>query len=277
MKSLAHIFHGRRMKSRLNSLAHIFLFSEIIFLVLIGFTACGCKRVSKSLDVSRSAVEEFHRGAADGLCGRFSDEMIKAMPCDALARVIRQTRDAVGEPTGPCRWHYTWQIVKLNPFRTVTIYQCPYEKEDVKVTVVVDVTEEEAVVSGLWSDSPSIREQRVLIRVELCRDVDENALTCEAEISQAEWSWERIWVWTEWQGIRKGDKIIFEWYTPEGQAAGDFVHEVKRDPERSYKSWSWIEPEEMDIENPCGTWTVKIGVNGKEIEAFPVMVVADDH
>lgn len=249
----------------------IFLVALAIFSVLF----FGCERVTKSLDVSRAAVDEFHRGAAQGLCGRFSDEMLESMSCDSLERVVRQTVDAVGEPAGKCRWYYTYKIVELDPFRTVTIYKCPFEKEEVKVTVVVDVTGDEAVVSGLWSDSPGIRNQRLLVRVELCREVDENSSACVEPLTEAQWTDSRIWVWTEWQGVRKGDRIIFEWFDPDNEAAGDFVHEVESENRRSYKSWSWIEPVELDIEEPYGTWTVRIGVNGKEIEAFPVRVTGE--
>ncbi len=243
-----------------------------IFLLVLTAAACGCKRVTKSIEVSRSAADEFHRGAAAGLCDRFSGEMLCGMPCDTLDRVIRQTVDTVGEPKGKCRWHYTYQVVKLDPFRTVTAFKCPFEREDVKVTVVVDVTEEGTVVSGLWGDSPLIREQRLLLHVKLCGGLDENAGLCLDPIERAEWSQERICVWTEWQGLRKGDKVIMEWYSPAGVAVFDFVHDVKNEDRRSYKVWSWIEPADVDVEEPFGEWTVRIGVNGKEIEAFPVRI-----
>jgi hypothetical protein len=247
-------------------------FIALIILLVSGF---GCKQVSKSLTVSRDAVEEFHRKDAQGLCDRFSAEMLESMPCDSMARIMRQTVDEVGEPTGTCRWYYTYQIIKLNPFRTVTVYRCPFEKEPVKVTVVVDVgTDEGTVVSGLWADSPRIRKQRLLVRVELCREVDKNTLRCVQPVTRAEWTQPWIIVWTEWQGLKKGDQLRMEWHSPQDEPLDNFEHEVKSHSSKSYMFWSWIEPKEVNnIDEPYGTWTVLISVNSRDVEIFPVEVI----
>jgi len=249
----------------------------IIVLVVLAVSGFGCRQVSKSLTVSRGAVEEFHGKNTQGLCDRFSAEMLEVMPCDSMERIIRQTVEEVGEPTGRCRWYYTYQIVKLNPFRTVTVYRCPFEKEPVKVTVVVDVgTDEGTVVSGLWADSPRIREQRLLVRVELCKEVDKNTMRCVEPITRAKWTQPWIIVWTEWQGLKKGDKLSMEWHGPQDEPVKDFEHEVKPHSSKSYMFWSWIEPSELNnIYEPYGTWRVRIGVNSREVEAFPVEVIPE--
>ncbi|HUT54247.1 MAG TPA: hypothetical protein VM658_12740 [bacterium] len=237
-------------------------------LLLLG----GCKQVSKSLDVSRWAADDFSGGKAESLCDRFSDEMRAAMPCDSMERVLRQTADLDGASQGPCKWNYTYKIMGLDPFRTVTIYRCPFAKEDIKLTVVVDVTDNGAFVSGLWSDSPRIREQRLLTRVELCGSINEKKSSCARKIEKASWGDPKIQVWTAWQGVRTGDKLIMEWRDPDGKQAADFVREVEPQEPGCYYFWSWIEPATTETSSPCGRWTVKIGANGKMIEEYPVEV-----
>jgi hypothetical protein len=234
--------------------------------------AGGCKQVSKSLDVSRWTADDFSGMKAQNLCDRFSDEMREAMPCDSVDRTLRQTADLAGAAQGPCQWNYTYKIVGLDPFRTVSIYRCPFAKEDIKLTVVVDVTDRGAFVSGLWSDSPRIREQRLLTRVELCGSVNEKNSSCAEKISAASWSDPRIQVWTAWQGVRTGDKLIMQWHDPDGKQAADVVREVKPQEPGGYNFWTWIEPATTETSSPCGTWMVKIGANRKMIEEYPVEV-----
>lgn len=247
---------------------------RLIFICILLFTFSGCKQVSKSLTVSRHAVDEFHRKDSAALCDRFSSDMLDAMPFDSLERVISQTVQAVGEPVGECRWHYGYQIVGLDPFRTVTVYKCPHEKETLKVFVVLDVgTEEGTVVSGLWADSPIIRDLGILLRVELCPGVEENTMRCQEELEHAGWSMPRVYLWTEWQNVKKGDRLIMEWQTPDGRMIHDYVHEVKPHSSNTYMFWSWIEPHEIPADMHSDEVVVKIGINGREVESFPVKFI----
>jgi hypothetical protein len=246
----------------------------IVCLALITVGCGSCRQVRKSWEVSRRAVDEFQEGKAEALCSRFSDEMLEAMPCDSTDLIIRQTAGLHGKSMGKCKWHYTYRVTRMDPFRSVARYKCPYTKEPIILTVVVDVTDNGAFVTGLWSNSELIRnELRLLTRVALCEEVNENTNRCDRRIEKAQWSWPRVYVWTSWQGVKNGDKLIMEWFSPAGQSVTDFVHEAQNGSSKTYNFWSYIEPEEVEVENPYGTWTVKIGANGKLIEEYPLEII----
>jgi len=137
---------------------------------------------------------------------------------------------------------------------------------------VVDVTDDGTFVSGLWSDSKILRKNSFLTRVELCRDVNPQNNWYIDPLEKSGWDSPRIYVWTSWQGVKKGDRLIMEWLGPSGQSVADYTHEVGDFESRSYQFWSWIEPNDLKVENPGGTWIVKIGINDRLIEEYPVVV-----
>ena len=237
--------------------------------VLIVLTALlGCGEVRESWEAGSRAARDVHWGNAQALCGRFSEKMLEALPCDAVGRVLRQMVDVVGAPLGRCRWAYTYQIHSVDPVQATAIYKCPFARESVKVTVAVEVRESGTRITGLWTDSPLLRSNPVLLRFELCREINERRNACIGKLSEASWSEPRISVWNKWQNLRGGDRVGWKWIAPDGEKVAEFEHQVEESPSFDYRTWAYIEPAEMETENPYGTWTVKLGLNGKELEAF---------
>ena len=233
----------------------------------------GCGEIQESWQACAEAAEYVHLGDAEALCGRFSEKMLEALPCDAVERVLRQTADLVGDPVGRCRWAYTYRVQSVDPVQATAIYKCPFAYQDVKVTVSVEVTESGTRISGLWNDAPSLRSHPVLLRFELCREIDEAKNACIGKRSETSWSEPRISVWNQWQNLRGGDRVAWGWFAPSGQVVADFDYQVEESPPFDYRTWAYIEPAELELENPYGTWTVKLALNGKELEGFPFEVV----
>lgn len=97
--------------------------------------ATGCAEVREGWDIGAAAAANLHRQDAQALCKSFDPEMLTALPCDAVEEVMARTTAVVGEPTGECRWGYTYRIVALEPLRSVVVYQCPFTGETVQVTI----------------------------------------------------------------------------------------------------------------------------------------------
>jgi hypothetical protein len=245
---------------------------SIPLLVLLGLL-CGCAEVQESWEACAAAAEYLHQGDSDALCRQFSDGMLEALPCSAVDRVLRQTVDLVGEPVGSCRWHFTYRIHGVDPLQATSVYKCPFAREAVKVTVAVEVTETGTRITGLWSDSPSLRSHPMLLRFELCREIDERRNACVGKLSETAWSEPRISVWNQWQNLRGGDRVVWEWFAPSGDLVTEFEYRVEESPPFDYRTWAYIEPAKMKVASPYGTWTVKLGLNDRELEAFPVEVV----
>lgn len=233
----------------------------------------GCSEIHESWEACAEAAELVHLGDAEALCGRFSEKMLEALPCDAVERVLRQTVDLVGEPVDSCRWAYTYQVHSVDPVQATAIYKCPFAHQALKVTVTVEVTESGTQISGLWSDAPILRSHPVLLRFELCREINEGRNACIGKLSETSWSEPRISVWNQWQNLRGGDRVAWGWFAPNGQVVADFDYQVEESPPFDYRTWAYIELAELEVENPYGTWTVKLALNGKELEAFPFEVV----
>jgi hypothetical protein len=233
----------------------------------------GCSEIHESWEACAEAAELVHRGDAEALCGRFSEKMLEALPCDAVERVLRQTIDLVGEPVDSCRWAYTYQVHSVDPVQATSIYKCPFAHQDLKVTVNVEVTESGTRIAGLWSDAPILRSHPVLLRFELCREINEGRNACIGKLSETSWSEPRISVWNQWQNLRGGDRVAWGWFAPSGQVVADFDYQVEESPPFDYRTWAYIEPSELELEDPYGTWTVKVALNGKELDAFPFEVV----
>ena len=240
---------------------------SIALLILLA-CLCGCGEVQESWEACAEAAEDVHWGAAQALCGRFSEQMLETLPCDAVDRVLRQTAQAVGEPVGSCSWAYTYRIHSVDPLRATATYKCPFAREAVKVTVSVEVTESGTRISGLWSDSPSLRSHPVLLRFELCREINEKRNACVGPLSETTWSEPRISVWNRWQNLRGGDRVVWEWFAPNGDHVTEFGYQVEESPPFDYRTWTYIEPAKLQVGDPYGTWTVKLGLNWKELEAF---------
>jgi hypothetical protein len=143
-----------------------------VLLPILFVLLSGCADLQESWEACAEVAEDVHWGKAQALCERFSGPMLETLPCDAVERVLRQTVDLVGEPVGECRWAYTYRIHGVDPLQATAIYKCPFAREEVKVTVSVEMTESGTRISGLWSDSPRLRDQPVLLRFELCREID---------------------------------------------------------------------------------------------------------
>jgi hypothetical protein len=233
----------------------------------------GCGGVQESWEACAEVAEDLHRGNAEALCGRFSEQMLETLPCDAVERVLRQTVDAVGAPIGECSWAYTYRIHGVDPLQATAIYKCPFSREALKVTVSVEVSENGTRISGLWSDSPSLRSHPVLLRFELCREIDAGRNACIGKLSETAWHEPRISVWNQWQNLRGGDRVSWEWLAPNGEKVTEFEYQVEESPPFDYRTWSYIEPAELEVGIPHGTWTVKLARNGKELEAFQFEVV----
>ncbi len=247
---------------------------HLCFALLVLLTSLlGCGGVRESWEVCAEVAEDVHQGNAEALCGRFSEQMLEAVPCDALERVLRQTVDIVGAPIGECGWAYTYRIHGVDPLQATAVYKCPFSREALKVTVTVEVSESGTRISGLWSDSPSLRSHPVLLRFELCREIDAGKNACIGKLSETAWHEPRISVWNQWQGLRGGDRVSWVWLAPDGEQVAKHQHEVEESPPANYRTWSYIEPAQLQVRNPYGTWTVKLALNEKELEAFPIEVV----
>jgi hypothetical protein len=244
-----------------------------VALLLVLAPLHGCGEIQESWEACADAAEWVHLGDADALCGSFSEKMLEALPCDAVERVLRQTADLLGDPIDRCRWAYTYQVQSMDPLQATAVYKCPFARESLKVTVTVEVREGDTRVTGLWSDSPSLRSHPVLLRFELCREIHQGKNACVGKISEASWSAPRISVWNQWQNLRGGDRVAWGWFTPSGEVVADFDYEVEESPPFDYRTWAYIEPAAMKLPDPYGTWTVKIALNGKELDAFPFEVV----
>jgi hypothetical protein len=244
-----------------------------IALAILLASLCGCAEVRESWEVCAEVAEEVHWGEAQALCERFSEKMLETLPCDAVERVLRQTVDAVGEPIGKCSWAYTYQAQSIDPLQATATYKCPFEYEAVKVTVAVEVTESGTRITGLWSDSPSLRSHPVLLRFELCREINQKRNACVGKLSETGWSEARISVWNRWQNLRSGDRVVWDWFAPNGDDVTEFEYQVEESPPFDYRTWAYIEPAEVQVGDPYGTWTVRLGLNGKELEAFQFEVV----
>lgn len=241
--------------------------------LIVLISLLGCAEVRESWEVSSRAARDVHQGNAQALCGRFSEKMLEALPCDAVERVLRQTVDLVGAPMGECGWAYTYRAHSIDPLQSVAIYKCPFARESVKVTVAVEVRESRTRITGLWTDSPLLRSRPVLLRFELCREINEGRNACIGRLTETSWSEPRISVWNKWQNLRGGDRVGWKWIAPGGESVAEFEHQVEESPSFDYRTWAYIEPAEMKTKNPYGTWTVKLGLNGKELEDFQFEVV----
>ena len=244
-----------------------------IALLILSSSLCGCAELQESWEACAEAADYVHAGDAEALCRQFSDKMLEALPCDAVERVLRQTLDIVGEPIDSCQWSYTYQVQGVDPLQATAVYKCPFSREAVKVTVTVEVTEVGTQITGLWSDSPSLRSHPVLLRFELCREINEGRNACVGKLSETAWSEPRISVWNRWQNLRGGDRVVWEWFAPSGGHVAEFEYQVEENPPFDYRTWSYIEPAELQVAEPYGPWTVKLGLNGKELEAFSFEVV----
>jgi hypothetical protein len=245
---------------------------SIALLILLAWLS-GCAEIQESWEACAEAAEHVHQGDAEALCRQFSDEMLEALPCDAVERVLRQTVDLVGEPNDECSWGYTYRAHGIDPLQATSVYKCPFARESVKVTVAVEVREAGTRITGLWSDSPSLRSHPVLLRFELCKEINESRNACVGKLSEAHWNESRISVWNSWQNLRGGDRVAWEWLAPNGGHVARFEHQVEEDPPFNYRTWAFVEPAELQVAEPFGLWTVKLGLNGKELEAFSFEVV----
>lgn len=245
---------------------------SVALLVLLT-TLAGCGGVRESWNTCAEAAEDVHHGNADALCQRFSERMAEALPCDAVERVLRQTVEVVGAPIGECSWGYTYRIHGFDPLQATAIHKCPFSREALKVTTTVEVTEGGTRISGLWSDSPSLRSHPMLLRFELCREIDTAKNACIGKLDETSWQVPRIAVWNQWQNLRGSDQVSWEWLAPNGEKITEHRYQVEESPPFDYRTWSYIEPAELALVNPYGTWTVKLALNGKELEAFPIEVV----
>ena len=77
--------------------------------------ATGCAEVREGWDIGAAAAANLHRQDTQALCKSFDPEMLTALPCDAVEEVMARTTAVVAEPTGECRWGYTYRIVALEP------------------------------------------------------------------------------------------------------------------------------------------------------------------
>lgn len=236
-------------------------------------TLCGCGGIQESWEACAEAARDVHLGHAQALCGKFSEQMLEELPCDAVERVLRQMVDAVGDPVDSCSWAYTYRVQSFDPVQAMAIYKCPFVHQSVKVTVSVEVTEGGARITGLWSDSSLLRSHPVLLRFELCRKIDERKNACIGKLAETAWGEPRISVWNRWQNLSGGDRVAWGWFAPSGELVADFDHEVEESPPSDYRTWAYIEPARVKVANPYGTWTVKLALNGKELEAFQFEVV----
>jgi hypothetical protein len=244
-----------------------------IALPILLVSLCGCAEIRESWEACAAAADYVHLGNSDALCRQFSGKMLEALPCDAVERVLRQMADLVGQPIDSCSWRYTYQVQGIDPLQATAVYKCPFTREDVVVTVTVEVGEAGTSIVGLWSDSPSLRSHPMLLRYELCREIDARRNACVGKLSETAWTEPRISVWNSWQNLRGGDRVAWGWFAPSGEVVADFDYEVEESPPFDYRTWSYIEPAAIDLPDPYGTWTVKIALNGKELEAYPFEVV----
>ena len=70
-----------------------------------------------------------------------------------------------------------------------------------------------------------------------------------------------------------GQSVTNEWIATGGESVAEVEHQVEERTSFEYRTWAYIEPEELQVAEPYGSWTVKLGLNGKELEAFSFEVV----
>jgi len=117
----------------------------------------GCAELREGWSTGAQTAANLHRCDARAVCQSFAPVMLSALSCDALEELMLRVSTIVGEPTGECRWGYTYRIVALDPLRSVVVHQCPFTRETMKVTVAVRVDADGAQVTGLWMNSPGLR------------------------------------------------------------------------------------------------------------------------
>ena len=236
--------------------------------------ATGCAEMRESWDTGAEAAANVHRQDARALCASFAPEMLSALPCDAVEEVMARTTAVVGEPTGECRWGYTYRIVALEPLRSVAIHQCPFARETVQVTVAVRADANGGQVTGLWMNSPGLRSTRLVVRFELCENIDEPGNGCVGEISETAWQRDRIHVWNHLQNLRSGDELVWKWFAPDGTQVTELHRSLDETPGFDHRTWSTIEPGRLpDVKDPYGRWRVVLEVNGDELGALAFQVV----
>ena len=142
------------------------------------------------------------------------------------------------------------------------------------VTVAVGVDANGAEITGLWMTSPGLRRTRLMVRFELCEDIDEAAKGCVGESSETSWQRERIHAWSHLQNLQPGDELVWKWIAPDGTLAGERHTSLDEAPAFDHRAWSTIEPGSLPgVRDPYGRWRVVLEVNGDELGALAFQVV----
>jgi hypothetical protein len=240
-----------------------------VALAVVGLAAMSCQDLGASRATMKGAAEEYQAGDAAALCGRFDPVMLEEISCAAMERMLRQTAAVVGAPVGECSAEASFKVQSFRPLKATGWYRCPFANDQVRLTFTAEVKNHQGRITGLWAESPRLKQAPMLIGVELARTVDERkgALTGPAE--EASWAWPRIYIWTSWQNLKTSDLIAIKFIDPEGRAVAAFDHHPKT---ACYRWWAWIEPASLSVNDPLGDWTAAISINGNEVESYSFKV-----
>lgn len=221
---------------------------------------------------AQKAAELFHSGKTERLCRLFTGEMLAAMPCDALARVARQTEELVGAPLGACEYAGVHKTDPDHPGLTQTVFTCGYAREDVKVTVILKKTSSGRKVGGLWAESPVLLNNGVLARVALCAGIGGDNMPA-GELERSDFKEDKLYVWTEWLNLQIGDELRMKWNGPGGEPVADIPYSIESRPDPSYNFWTFITPASTALDKPGGRWSVDLFKNGEKVDTFSFVVV----
>ena len=137
--------------------------ARFLVLGILLLATSGCGELREGWKVGVETAADMHRGDARAVCESFAPVMLSALSCEALEEVMAGVSAVVGEPAGECRWGYTYRIVAVDPLHTVVVHDCPFTRETVNVTVAIRIDADGAQVTGLWFNSPGLRNPQLVL------------------------------------------------------------------------------------------------------------------
>ena len=81
----------------------------------------------------------------------------------------------------------------------------------------------------------------ILSHIGLCEKVDKDSGTCLNNLDFARWNMSSIYVFTTWEDLKAGDKLILTWYSPDGSKVSEKSFEISSKM-KTYNAWSAISP-----------------------------------
>ena len=123
-------------------------------------------------------------------------------------------------------------------------------------------------VEGIFFNSRRTRERPLVVRYDLCSDLQGNVPVDSLDSFRLE---EEKWcVYTVSRGLRQGSLIQFLWQDEAGNAMGDWEYEIPSSTTEHV--WSCFDPRTAEQFPRPGMWTVSMSVDGKALVDIPVKV-----